>query len=317
MKKIFIILLSAILSVGSIIAQDTEEVKTPPANSNKSLLGYFIIKDGNPIRGAYESGYLIDNQTNIIPTAKTLEFVIQHRFDKMSNGISNLWGIYGAANTRLGLNYSITDWAQIGFGTTKTYKLQDFGLKINLLKQSRNDKSPVDVTYYGNFSIDARADDNFGEDYKFGNRFAYFNELMVTRQFCNWFTFTFGGSFTHFNQADPLLDEPQPGKTYEHDKIALHFLGRIKFSPQSSIIFNYDLPLKIEGIKEWLELENNPKPNFGIGYEVATATHSFQIFAGASTFLSPQYTVMKNQANFFDSTKNVYLGFNITRLWSF
>lgn len=306
MKKLFIILLLACFGMGSVFAQDPEKPK--PVNSNKSLLGYFILDDANPIRGAYESGYLIDNQTNVIPSAKTMEFVIHHRFDNMSNGISNLWGVYGAANTRLGLIYSVTDWLQVGFGTTKTYKLQDFGLKINLLKQSRNGKSPVDVTYYGNWSIDARNETNFGDNYTFANRFAYFNELMVTRQFCSWFTFTAGGSFTHFNQVDSL---------YEHDKIALHFLGRIKFSPQSSVIFNLDLPLKIDGIKEWQEFKDPPQPNFGFGYEVATATHAFQIFAGASTLLVPQYIVMKNQDNFFKSTKNVYLGFNITRLWSF
>lgn len=308
MKNTFIILLLACFSISSIIAQDTETTKTPPANSNKSLLGYFILDDANPIRGAYESGYLIDNQTNVIPTAKTLEFVMHHRFDNMSNGISNIYGIYGSANIRLGLNYSITDWLQVGYGSTKNYKLQDFGLKINLLKQSRNGKSPVDVTYYGNWSIDARDEVFFGEDYKFNNRYAFFNELMVTRQFCSWFTFTVGGSFTHFNQVDSL---------YEHDKIAMHFLGRVKFSPQSSIIFNLDLPLKVEGIKEWLEIKDPPTPNFGIGYEVATATHAFQVFVGSNTDLIPQYIVMKNQNNFFESTKYVFVGFNITRLWSF
>ncbi|MBW6460139.1 MAG: hypothetical protein K0B08_06150 [Bacteroidales bacterium] len=308
MKKAFIIIILACSNLAIAVAQESDAASTAPVNSNKSLLGYWIIKDGNPIRGAYESGYLIDNQTNVIPTAQTLEFVMHHRFDNMSNGISNLYGIYGSANVRLGLNYSITDWAQIGYGTTKDHKLQDFGLKINLLKQSRNNKSPVDVTYYGNWSIDARDEVYFGEGYQFNNRFAFFNELMVTRQFCSWFTFTLGSSFTHFNQVDSL---------YEHDKIALHFLGRIKFSPQSAVIFNLDLPLKIDGIKEWREFKEPPKPNFGIGYEVATATHAFQIFVGSATYLVPQYNVMKNQNDFFKSTENIYIGFNITRLWSF
>ena len=68
---------------------------------------------------------VIDNQTSVIPSAKTLEMVIQHRFGSMENGLSDFLGIYGAANLRLGLNYTATDWLQIGIGTTKNYKLQD------------------------------------------------------------------------------------------------------------------------------------------------------------------------------------------------
>jgi len=308
MKNIITTLLLTCFFAGIAGAQDTETPK-PAANANKSLLGYFIVEGSKPVTNPYESGILIDNQTNVMPQANTLEFVIQHRFGSLENGLSDLLGIYAAgANTRLALNYTITDWAQVGYGITKTNMLQDLSLKVNVLKQSRDNKSPVDVTYYGNFSINASDKDDFGENYKFSNRAAFFNELMVTRKFCDWFTMTVGGSFTHFNQVDSL---------YEHDKIALHFLGRIKFSPQSSVILNCDLPLKIDGIKEWSEFTNPPKYNFGIGYEVATATHAFQVFVGSGNFMVPQYNVMQNQYEFFQGVDNIFIGFNITRLWTF
>jgi hypothetical protein len=206
------------------------------------------------------------------------------------------------------LNYSPTDWLQIGFGTTKNNKLQDVALKANIIRQSKDNKSPVDVTYYFNTSLDARDTSFFGENYKFTDRFSFFNEVLVTRQFCKWFTASVGGSFTHFNQVDSL---------YEHDKIALHFLGRVKFSPQSAIIINCDVPLKIDGIKEWNEFTNPPKYNFGIGYEVATATHVFQVFVSSANYLVPQYNVMKNQYAFFKGTENIFIGFNISRVWNF
>jgi len=304
MKNMIIIVLALFISA-SLNAQDTESTKK--VNKNKTLLGYFMVNDSKPML-TYEGGMIIDNQTSYIPTAKTLEFVIQHRFGSMENGLSDFFGIYGTANTRLALNYSVMDWLQVGFGTTKNYKLQDFSLKANLLKQSRDNKSPVDVTYYGNFSIDARDETYFGEDYKFGNRVAYFNELMVSRKFCDYFIMSVGGSFTHFNQVDSLM---------EHDKIALHFVGRVKFTQQSSLIINCDVPLKIDGIKEWGEFTNPPKYNFGFGYEVVTATHVFQIFAGSATYLVPQYNVMLNQDDFFKNIDNVFIGFNISRVWNF
>lgn len=312
MKKFNILFVLLCLISGLMSAQDSTVTTTTSVNANKSLFGYFMAKEAKPVRSPFESGYLIDNQTNVIPTAKTLEFVIQHRFGSMTNGISDIFGVYGTANTRLGLNYSLTDWLQIGAGTTKNYKLQDFALKVNILQQSRDNKVPVAVTYYGNLSIDATDKENFGVNYKFSNRLAYFNELMVTRKFTEWFSFMIGGSFTHFNQVDSL---------YEHDKIALHAATHFKVSPQSSLIINCDLPLKIDGIKEWHEIKDPPAPNFGIGWEISTSTHAFQIFVSSSNYLVPQYNVMWNQNNPFDSKENfwsnIFIGFNITRLWSF
>ncbi len=312
MKKIGILFIALCMVSGFITAQDSETTPAKKVNGNKSLLGYFFAENSTPVRLPFESGYLIDNQTNQIPSAKSMEFVIQHRFGSMTNGIEDIFGIYGTANTRLGLNYSITDWLQIGAGTTKNYKLQDFALKVSLLKQSRDNKIPVAVTYYGNLSIEATDKENWGQNFKFADRLAYFNELMVTRKFCDWFTFELGGSFTHFNKVDSL---------YEHDKIALHFATRFKFSSQSSVIINCDVPLKINGIKEWHEFTDPPAPNFGLGYEVSTSTHVFQFFVSSSNYLVPQYNVMWNQNNPFDSKENfwsnIFIGFNITRLWNF
>ena len=306
MKKYIILLLLACFTSGILFAQDTEAPKS--TNSNKSFLGYWILKDAKPVSNPYESDYLIDNQTNVIPSAGTLGMFIQHRFGSLENGMSDFLGIYGAANTRMGLNYSITDWVQVSFGTTKTYLLQDFQVKFAILKQSRNNNCPVDVTFIHDFAIDSRKQTYFGDDYTFNDRFTFFNELLVTRKITNWLTLSVGGSFTHFNQVDSL---------YEHDKIALHFLGRAKFSPQSSIIVNCDLPLKIQGIAEWSEFTNPPAYNFGIGYEIATATHAFQVFVGSGNYLVHQYNVMQNQNKFFESTRDIYIGFNITRLWGF
>jgi hypothetical protein len=43
----------------------------------------------------------------------------------------------------------------------------------------------------------------------------------------------------------------------------------------------------------------------------------FQIFAGSATYLVPQYNVMLNQDDFFKNIDNVFIGFNISRVWNF
>lgn len=278
-------------------AQEEEE------NTNKLEQFY---QENKPVRPAYECGMLIDGQSAFIPMAKTMEFMIQHRFGSMENGLSDLFGIYGAANTRLGLNYSITNWLQVGYGISKYRMVSDFSVKVNLLKQTRNNKIPLDIAIYGNLGVDGSNENNFGTGYTFTNRFSYFGELMVSRKFTHWLSLQAGVSFTHFNAVE---------WGYEHDKVGLHFVGRARFSPQSSIIINYDWPLIITGIAENIPIKDPPKPNLGIGYEISTSTHVFQIFFGTTTMLVPQYIMMENQN---DWTKGeFYIGFNINRLWSF
>ncbi len=165
---------------------------------------------------------------------------------------------------------------------------------------------PVAVTAYGNMGIDARNESYFGQNYKFTNRLSYFTELIVARKFTDWLSVQIAGSFSHINRVDSLM---------EHDKFGLSFSGRARVSAQSSIIFNYGIPLKISGIQEHVTLTNPPQPNFGLGWEISTSTHVFQIFVSSSTDLSPQYIMMENQNDWLNG--DLFFGFTITRLWSF
>ena len=253
-----------------------------------------------PVRSPFEGGMLIDNQTGVIPVKNTLEMLIQHRFGSMDNGISDLFGIYAAgANLRLGLNYSLFDKLMIGYGLTKKNMYSDFQVKYALLQQTRSGKIPVAVTLYGNMAIDGRSEEVFGLDYKFTNRFSYFGQVIVGRKFTEWLSVQVQGSFTHYNSVEEETD---------HDKIGVGGSGRIKFSPQSSFIFQYDVPISINNKSE-------SKPNLGFGYEASTSTHIFQIFVGSAQGILPQDNYMFNQNDF---TKGEFMfGFTITRLWSF
>jgi len=177
---------------------------------------------------------------------------------------------------------------------------------------------PVSVMLYGNVGIDGRAVSAFesgivreaysGPTYhfKFNDRLSYFSQLVVARKFNEWLSLQAAVSFTHYNAV---------GILYDHDKVGVHFNGRIKVSPQGSIIFNYDNPLKIKDISEQREWTNHPKPSVAFGYEVSTGTHAFQVFMASTTSLLPQDNIMWNQ-NEMDKS-GFAIGFVITRLWGF
>ena len=108
-----------------------------------------------PVRFTFGTSILIDNHTIATPYKGGIELEIHHRFSLIEN-YKNLFGIYGAANTRLGLNYGITDRIMLGVGTTKDYKLQDIQWKYLILQQTEDNKMPVSLSYYGNIVLDLR-----------------------------------------------------------------------------------------------------------------------------------------------------------------
>ena len=309
-KSLLIVILSLLVCVSS-WAQDESKEKS------------------ESVGASFENGTLIDAQTNYIPAVKSLEFVIQHKFGTMDNGVSDLYGLYApGANVRLGLNYVPVKNLQIGAGITKTKMYTDLNAKWTILEQTQNDKVPVFVMVYGNVAIDGRSKDDMGRrlnnygaprdtfDVKFNDRYTYFAQLMVGRKFSDRISLQAGVSFSHANLVD---------QWHDHDRVGLHFNGRVKFSPQSSFIVTYDAPLKIQDISEqnpdWTSDNTpgwdgpyHPKATLAFGVEISTYTHAFQIYVSNATGILPQQNMMNNINEPF---KGLSLGFTITRLWMY
>ena len=113
-----------------------------------------------PERPAFESATLIDNPTNVLYGKNTLEIQMSHRFGLINGGTNDLAGFWAPSNIRIGLSYAILDRLTIGYGTTKFDRLQDFNWKVGVLRQTRSERIPVSISYYGNFTIDARKREN-------------------------------------------------------------------------------------------------------------------------------------------------------------
>jgi hypothetical protein len=300
-KSILFILLTGFVFSGS-FAQEAESVATP----------------STPV-SAFESPYMVDDQTTVVGDKKTLGFAIQHKFATMENGSSDLWGIYGAAtNIRLGLDYVPFKNLQIGAGISKTHMFTDLNAKYLILQQTSDNKVPVSLAIYGVVGMDGRGASSFetgnvvdtkGEtmptEIQFSDKVSYFSQLMVSRKFAEWLSIQGGASFTHFNMV--AWDE-------NHDLFGLHALGRIKISPQSSLTFNYNAPLKIEAISEQSEMPDY-KPTMAIGWQISTFTHTFQLYVSNSAFMNPQENMMYTTSEF--NKDGIAIGFTITRLWAF
>lgn len=275
-----------------------------------------------PVYAPFESPYLIDQQTTVIPDVKTLEFVIQHKFGSVDNGVSDIWGIYSSANVRLALDYVPVKDLQLGIGLTRNKMYTDLNAKWNIWKQTTDNSMPVSVALYGSVAINGQESSDFGTgkvkdtkdpnnfiapvDFTFFDRFSYYSQLIVGRKITDALSVQAGASFTHYNMV---------GWDYDHDVVSLHFNGRAKISSQASIIATYDAPLKIKNISEQTNWDTHAKPSLALGIELSTYTHAFQIYVGNANGILPQDNLMFNRNKF--NKEGIAFGFTMTRLWMF
>jgi hypothetical protein len=284
MKKFFI-LLTLSLFISPLFAQEdtqTQEV-------------------AKPVRFTFGTTTLIDNNTVATPYKGGLELEIHHRFSLIEN-VHNLYGIYGSANTRIGLNYGITDRLMIGAGTTKDYKLQDIQWKYLILQQMDDNSIPVSLSYYGNMVIDLRKEEVFGPADKFKqiHRLSYFTQLIVARKINDMFSVQIAPTLAYFNSVPLNADNT---KGYKNLNLGLSAGARANLFGSHSVLLEYDQLFTKQDIAV------QPKPNLSLGWEINTATHTFQIFAANYSQIISQRNLVFNTNDF---TKGKYLvGFNI------
>jgi len=272
-------------------------------------------KEKKPLsRAPFESGIFMDNMTVKTQPSNTLEFVLQHRFGTIQKDFEDLFGIWGATNIRIGVNYSMTDNLTVGFGTTKNSRYQDLSLRYTFFHQ-RDGGFPLTIGYYGDIALNATNKTNFGQDYTFINRLSYYHELMFARRFGRIFSMQVSCAFAHYNKVD---------STKKNDALSFSAIARLKVSPQTSVVLSYEQPFYLGydtpfilkyGQKGMYYNSTTSKLNLNLGVEISTSTHVFHIFFGAAQGIVPQDIVIYNKNNFFNG--EIIIGFNMTRLWNF
>ncbi len=251
------------------------------------------INTDKPERAAFQSGWLIDNPTGLINSKGTFQMDIQHRFGVIESGNRDLLGMWGPSNIRLAFSYALSDRITLGFGTMKANRMQDFNLKAGLLEQTRSGSMPVSLAYYGNVAIDARVSDFFP---KSSNRYAYFNQLIITRRFSRIVSLQIAPSYSHYNLV---------AEEFENDQFAVAVGGKVSISDKTAILLDYSQPFS----------QNADNPGLALGIEMSTGLHSFQVFVGNYNGILPQRNYLLNENRL--SEKDILIGFNINRLWNF
>ena len=292
MKNLLFALVFFFTGIGIVFAQDSI-----PAQTTKPM-----------VKAPFESGYFIDDQTVALPPAHTLQLIIQHRFGTIQNGFTDLAGIWGGSNIRFGLDFTITKNLLVGVGTTKNKRIQDIQVKYDIVHQ-RKGGFPFTIGVYGNMGINCLNKNAFGIEFKSRDRFSYFGEVMIAKRFCKEFSAQLGVAWVHYNQVDSAVTKRDwHVNGMYNDNLQISGIGRLKVSPQTSIIASYSqCVLTYVNKKPW--------PTANLGIEVSTSTHAFQVFFGTAQGIVPQEVAFYNDNNPYNGV--FVIGFNITRLWTF
>jgi hypothetical protein len=268
-----------------------------------------VVKKKSFVKNTFEGNFLIDNQTVMVPIKGTFEFDINHRFATIDHQFTDLFGLFGGANMRLGFSYTPIKDLQIGFGANNFNMVVDWTLKYALLKQTKDGKIPVSITYFGNAAMDTRAKSDGLPIVTTSDRMAFFNQIIVARKLTEALSLQASFNYTHINNIDGYYDanqEIQP--TMKNDHFSFSLGGRFKISPKTSIIVNYEQPITQHYTVDVF-------PNLSLGLDMRSSGHDFQVFLGNYGNTIPSYNSMFSQNDF---TKGQYvIGFNISRLWNF
>lgn len=224
-----------------------------------------------------------------------LDFRINHRFGRVSDGFNNFFGLDNAV-TRIGADYGITDYLMIGAGRSTLNKEYDAFAKVKILGQTTK-KAPVTVNYLAGIYIVAEKIPV--EDLAFFNRVSYTHQLLVARKFNDKLSIQLIPTLTHFNMT---------GTADETNTIfAMGIAGRFKLTKRLALTAEYYY------VPENMKRYSNFNP-LTIGLDIETGGHVFQLFFSNATGI--------NERSLFTNTYSqwekgqVHFGFNISRVFT-
>lgn len=304
----------------NIFAQDSTAVANKDAAVEEVTQP--VVKKVKPLKNSFQSIWIIDNQTVLVPIKGTFEVDIMHRFGTIKKGYEDLGGFFAPANIRLGVTYAPINKLNLGIGITKSSMLWDASAKYSIVTQSKG-KYPVSVSYYGDVAYSTIRDADKSIFKYPTQRLIFFNQLIIARKITDKLSVQVAPNVSHQNAVNGYFTKNDSTgqaifKNMKFDHFAISFSGRYKLTKVTSLMINYDQPITEHAT-------NNPNPNLAVGFEFNSSGHSFQLFLGNYSSLNPARNNLYNTNSPFaytqaDGTKvkggNFLIGFNITRLWN-
>jgi len=272
-------------------------------------------KEKEFITSTFKSTRNINFHTAEVSGKRILDFRIQHRFGNLSSGANNAWGIDGPASLMLSLEYSHNGRWMVGISRCNVNKMAEGFFKWKILRQVKHG-FPFTVTYFGGLYYSATMNSDLGQtspDFydpkKPTDRMSYVHELIIACKVAPWLSVQVAPSYVHYNLVGSTI-----GFT-KNDCYALLGVIRAKYNKRQAIIFEYAYRLNTNYASTGANYYNS----MGIGWEVETGGHVFQMFLTNSTGIMENQYIMGTNTSWKKigaTPAGIRIGFNITRAFA-
>lgn len=230
--------------------------------------------------------------------AKGLQFNIMHTFGPVDSGVQDLWGLDGGANIQFGFEYGLNEKTSVGLHRQSLDKVYTLYGRHAILKQNESNSKPLSISVFGGFSMNTNDYDFLGnEKPSTEDRMMYTAQLMLARKFSDRFSLQVSPIVSYFADLHPqfLID------TEEQLNVGLAFSSKYRITRKSHLTFQY-----------MENLNNGLNRNFGIGIDIETGGHVFQMYFVTSRALSEPYLLALNNG---DIGGDFRVGFNVNRIF--
>ncbi len=285
-----------LMSIHLATAQDLEDL----VKSNDSTQTTYVT-------GTFKGTRLVHGHTIEAPAKHILQVMFSHRFGTLEDPLYTFFGM-NQASIRFGFDYGISNRLAVGLGRSSglggtvpppTY---DFYAKYKLLQQSTGKVSmPVSLSILAATAINTEKWPDDGIQRTGADRMAYTAQVLVARKFSERISLQLMPTIVHRN----LTDAPDQNNTL----VAIGFGGRLKLSKRTALTAEYYF-------NQPGSLGSGYYNPVGIGFDIDTGGHIFQIMLTNSMGLIEPQFLGRTSTNFFDGPKAIRLGFNFTRVFN-
>ncbi len=268
------------------------------------LLAGLETVDNSPVLATFKGTRLINLHTVEVPGRRTLDFRIAHRFGPFNGGWYDFYGLDGGASIRMGLEYSYDGRLEVGIGRTSVEKMADGFLKYRLIRQRMHGWQQVSVTlfsstYYTILRDADRVANGFDKYARRSSRLSYAHQIIIGRKFSDRFSLQVAPTLVHINQVNRISDR--------NDAVVITGATRFKITKRSAITLEYG----------WRAFGYSRTPYYdtlGIGWDIETGGHVFQMFLTNSVGLTEPQFLLRTNNKWTDA--GIRLGFNISRAFT-
>ena len=269
-----------------------------PALAQDDLMDFFDEPSGpQVVTSTFKAGRIINVQSPETCGRGEMNFIIAHRFGRISDGAYALWGLDNA-QMRMGLDYGLTDRLQVGVARSTFGKTLEANVKWRFVEQQSGGGSPVSLTAY---SVAMRDGLRFPEDglERLGvHRLSYVHQVVVARKFSPDFSLAVIPSLIHRNLVE---------LSAEANDVATIGTG-FRYKLNSRLSINGEVHLLMpRPVAD--ELQNS----LSLGLDIETGGHVFQLHITNSRGMFERSFLAETAGRWLDG--DLYFGFNINRVF--